>query len=212
MASYKNILTGEARRTKPLSVPVTVEQKNETYDDAMHELIENIKKKHERQPELEEINQKIEEAKKMADESSKMRKEIREQKAKLEAMEKAEKKLWFDSFNQLREYEGQLPGNTLILYRHAVELSRGEHGPSQYAKSIELFEKLLIDPEYAECAAFYLAGMYLKGKVDDLRKDRHDRRYHLSDLKKAELYARFIKSSSWKSAWENKKKKYYSSC
>jgi len=207
MASYKNILTGEARTSKPLPMAVTVQPR---YDEQISNLLQNLEKKHENKAEIGEINAKMEEAKKMAEQSSNMRKEIIELKAKLEALQKAEKKLSFDSYNQLSEFMGQLPGNKHILYQHAIDLSRGERGPSQYAKSIEIFEKIMIDPEYQECAAFYLAGMYLKGKVDDLRKDRQDRRYHLSDIKKAELYAGLIKSSSWKTAWDKKKQKYFS--
>jgi len=152
MASYKNILTGKAHTSKPLQV--TVEPTIERKDDKISKLLEDIKKKHEKKAEISEINEKIEEAKKMAEQSSQMRKEIRELKAKLEAMEKAEKRLWFDSHNQMAEYNGQLPGNTNYLFKHAVDLSRGEWGPSQYVKSIEIFEKLLIDPEYQESAAF----------------------------------------------------------
>jgi hypothetical protein len=208
MASYKNILTGVARTTKPVPVTVTIQPTIETYDDQISKLLEDMKKKHAKKPEIGEINAKMEEAKKMAEQSSQMRKEIIELKAKLEAMQKAEKKLSFDSHNQMSEYKGQLPENTQFLYSHAVDLLKGEWGPSNYTKSIEIFEKLLIDPEYQECAAFYLAGIYLKGKVDNLRKDRQDRRYHLSDLKKAELYAKLIKSSAWKTAWDKKKQKY----
>jgi hypothetical protein len=64
----------------------------------------------------------------------------------------------------------QLPGNSKILFNLAVEFLRGEWGPSQYQKNIELFEKLLLDDEYTERAAFYLDCMYLRGKVDDTRK------------------------------------------
>lgn len=210
MKSYKNILIGEAKSSTALQKVPIIQTTIEKNDDQISKLIEDIKKKHEKKPEIDDINRKIEEAKKMAEQSSQMRKEIIDLKAKLDEMEKAEKKLWFDSRNQRYEYMGQLPGNTQVLFEHAVDLSRGEWGPSQYEKSIEIFEKLLIVPQYQECAAFHLAGMYLKGKVNDLRKDRYDRHHNLSDMKKAELYAGLLKNSAWKSAWDKKKQKHCS--
>ena len=171
-------------------------------------LLTHLQKKHAEKPGPEEINAKMTEAQEMADKAYQMRREISELKATLATMEKTEKELRFESRNLWQEFKGQLPGNTRLLLTNAIELSRGEWGPSKYSKSIELFEKLLLVEEYRDNAAFYLAAMYLKGKVDDLRKDRTDRNQNLSDVRTADLYASMITNASLKNAWIQKRRKY----
>ena len=194
MTSYMSILVGDTTTTSDLP--------------EISALLAHLEKKHREKPGPEEINARMAEAQEMADKASKMRFEIAELKATLATLEKAEKELRFESIHLWQEFKGQLPGNTRLLLTNAIELSRGDWGQSRYSRSIELFEKLILIPEYRDNAAFYLAAMYLKGKVDDLRKDRTDRNQNLSDVRTADLYASMITNASLKNAWIQKRRKY----
>ena len=110
---------------------------------------------------------------------------------------------------ETRQSDGQIEGCEEELFKLAVDCSRGARGrPRMYQKGIELFEKLLLIPSTYDRAAFFLAGMYLKGKTDDSRKDRADRKRNLSDVPTADIYAGLIKCPKLKQIWKYKKDKY----
>ena len=141
----------------------------------------------------------------LCNQAAQLRSEIDALTEKLEAVTALEKKIRAQGYTQYHEYAGQLEGAELKLYDYATTLSKKG---GNYVKSIELFEKLLLHSATSDGAAFFLAGIYLKGKTDDSRKDYVDRKQNLSDVPTADFYAGMIKCPDLKKKWENKKSKY----
>jgi len=106
-----------------------------------------------------------------------------------------------------------LPGHEDILYTFANDMRRGEWGPSNYKKAIEMYIRLSYEnsEKYADLSNFWLAAMYLKGKYDDTKnKDRVFRKENLSNVAVADAYAKTFETSnpSLYKKYVDKKRKY----
>jgi len=121
--------------------------------------------------------------------------------------------MWYQGHNEMMEQAGSLPGHEDILYTFANDMRRGEWGPSNYKKAIEMYIRLSYEnsEKYADLSNFWLAAMYLKGKYDDTKnKDRVFRKENLSNVAVADAYAKTFETSnpSLYKKYVDKKRKY----
>ena len=142
------------------------------------------------------IREQIRSAYVLMEEADEIKAKSAELQKKSEELNQQGCEMWLQSHNTIMEMNGYLPGNDRILFKHAVELKYGKWGPSDYVKAIELFLKLIDKKsEYFESSAFHLAGMYLKGKINNNHKNREDRKNNLSNSKRADRFADMFKTN-----------------
>jgi TPR repeat protein len=160
-----------------------------------------------------DVREKIEAAEEIISESRRVSREAAEMLKQAEELKQKAESMWYQGHNEMMEQTGSLPGCENILFTFANDMRRGEWGPSNYKKAIEIYGRLVEQKseKYADLSLFWLAAMYLKGKYDDTQnKERKFRKQHLSNVAAADAYAKKIELSnpSLYKKYLDKKKKY----
>ena len=160
-----------------------------------------------------DVRAKIDAAEELILESNKVSREAKEMLKRAEELKQKAKFMWYQGHNEMMEQVGNLPGNEEILFTFAKDMRRGEWGPSNYKKAIEIYTTFIDQKseKYADDSLFWLAVMYLKGKYDDTQnKEKRFRKEHLSDVFTADAYAKKLELSnpSLYKKYLDKKKKY----
>lgn len=160
-----------------------------------------------------DVRAKIDAAEELILESNRVSREAKEMLKRAEELKQKAKSMWYQGHNEMMEQTGHLPGNEGILFTFANDMRRGEWGPSNYKKAIEIYTTFidLKNEKYADLSLFWLASMHLKGKYDDTQnKEKRFRKEHLSDVFTADAYAKKIELSnpSLYKKYLDKKKKY----
>ena len=160
-----------------------------------------------------DVRAKIDAAEELILESNKVSREAKEMLKRAEELKQKAKSMWYEGHNEMMEQVGNLPGNEEILFTFAKDMRRGEWGPSNYKKAIEIYTTFidLKNEKYADDSLFWLASMHLKGKYDDTQnKEKRFRKEHLSDVFTADAYAKKLELSnpSLYKKYLDKKKKY----
>ena len=146
-------------------------------------------------------------------EANRVYREADEMLKRAEEMKKNAKSMWYQGHNEMMEQTASLPGCEDVLFTFANDMRRGEWGPSNYKKAIELYTRLYYEhgEKYADLSQYWLAAMYLKGKYDDTKsKDRVFRKEQLSNVAVADAYAKTFETTNptlYKS-YVDKKRKY----
>jgi len=161
----------------------------------------------------EDVRAKIDAAEQLISESNRVSREAKEMMKRAEEMKVMARSMWYQGHNEMMEQAGSLPGHEDILYTFANDMRRGEWGPSNYKKAIEMYIRLSYEnsEKYADLSNFWLAAMYLKGKYDDTKnKDRVFRKENLSNVAVADAYAKTFETSnpSLYKKYVDKKRKY----
>jgi TPR repeat protein len=201
MDDYKDALIGNKKRvSKPDSAP----KQNQALEDLLHKLKEKYPPKSK-----EEIAEELQEAKRLYS-------EMDESNERIKAMEEEIKRLKQSSL-QLRH-----AGNALSLRAHLEkgyeqaqlytiihDLLYGFWDTPDYEQAITLYEQMLIHyPQNRDQACYYLALIYLKGKIDNQNRSREYRRQVLSNPEKAESYAQMIEDPKLLERFQEKARKY----
>jgi hypothetical protein len=160
-----------------------------------------------------DVRAKIDAAEELILESNKVSREAKEMLKRAEELKQKAKSMWYQGHNEMMEQVGNLPGNEGILFTFANDMRRGEWGPSNYKKAIEIYTTFIDQKseKYADDSLFWLASMHLKGKYDDTQnKEKRFRKEHLSDVFTADAYAKKLELSnpSLYKKYLDKKKKY----
>jgi hypothetical protein len=160
-----------------------------------------------------DVRAKIDAAEELILESNKVSREAKEMLKRAEELKQKAKSMWYQGHNEMMEQTGNLPGNEEILFIFAKDMRRGEWGPSNYKKAIEIYTTFIDQKseKYADDSLFWLAVMYLKGKYDDTQnKEKRFRKERLSDVFTADAYAKKFELSnpSLYKKYLDKKKKY----
>ena len=160
-----------------------------------------------------DVRAKIDAAEELILESNKVSREAKEMLKRAEELKQKAKSMWYEGHNEMMEQVGNLPGNEEILFTFAKDMRRGEWGPSNYKKAIEIYTTFIDQKseKYADDSLFWLAVMYLKGKYDDTQnKEKRFRKERLSDVFTADAYAKKLELSnpSLYKKYLDKKKKY----
>ena len=160
-----------------------------------------------------DVRAKIDAAEELILESNKVSREAKEMLKRAEELKQKAKFMWYQGHNEMMEQVGNLPGNEEILFTFAKDMRRGEWGPSNYKKAIEIYTTFIDQKseKYADDSLFWLAVMYLKGKYDDTQnKEKRFRKERLSDVFTADAYAKKLELSnpSLYKKYLDKKKKY----
>jgi hypothetical protein len=160
-----------------------------------------------------DVRAKIDAAEELILQSNKVSREAKEMLKRAEELKLKAKSMWYQGHNEMMEQTGHLPGNEEILFTFAKDMRRGEWGPSNYKKAIEIYSTFIDqkNEKYADISLFWLASMYLKGKYDDTQnKEKRFRKEHLSDVFTADAYAKKIELSNplLYKKYLDKKKKY----
>ena len=160
-----------------------------------------------------DVRAKIDAAEELILESNKVSREAKEMLKRAEELKQKAKFMWYQGHNEMMEQVGNLPGNEEILFTFAKDMRRGEWGPSNYKKAIEIYTTFidLKNEKYADDSLFWLASMHLKGKYDDTQnKEKRFRKERLSDVFTADAYAKKLELSnpSLYKKYLDKKKKY----
>jgi hypothetical protein len=160
-----------------------------------------------------DVRAKIDAAEELILESNRVSREAKETLKRAEELKQKAKSMWYQGHNEMMEQTGHLPGNEGILFTFANDMRRGEWGPSNYKKAIEIYTTFidLKNEKYADDSLFWLASMHLKGKYDDTQnKEKRFRKEHLSDVFTADAYAKKLELSnpSLYKKYLDKKKKY----
>lgn len=160
-----------------------------------------------------DVRAKIDAAEELILESNKVSREAKEMLKRAEELKQKAKSMWYQGHNEMMEQTGNLPGNEEILFTFAKDMRRGEWGPSNYKKAIEIYTTFIDQKseKYADDSLFWLAVMYLKGKYDDTQnKEKRFRKERLSDVFTADAYAKKFELSnpSLYKKYLDKKKKY----
>ena len=160
-----------------------------------------------------DVRAKIDAAEELILESNRVSREAKETLKRAEELKQKAKSMWYQGHNEMMEQVGNLPGNEEILFTFAKDMRRGEWGPSNYKKAIEIYTTFIDQKseKYADDSLFWLAVMYLKGKYDDTQnKEKRFRKERLSDVFTADAYAKKLELSnpSLYKKYLDKKKKY----
>jgi len=160
-----------------------------------------------------DVRAKIDAAEELILESNRVSREAKEMLKRAEELKQKAKSMWYQGHNEMMEQTGNLPGNEGILFTFANDMRRGEWGPSNYKKAIEIYTQFIDQKseKYADDSLFWLAVMYLKGKYDDTQnKEKRFRKERLSDVFTADAYAKKFELSnpSLYKKYLDKKKKY----
>ena len=160
-----------------------------------------------------DVRAKIDAAEELILESNRVSREAKETLKRAEELKQKAKSMWYQGHNEMMEQTGHLPGNEGILFTFANDMRRGEWGPSNYKKAIEIYTTFidLKNEKYADDSLFWLASMHLKGKYDDTQnKEKRFRKERLSDVFTADAYAKKLELSnpSLYKKYLDKKKKY----
>jgi len=160
-----------------------------------------------------DVRAKIDAAEQLISESNRVSREAKEMMKRAEEMKVKARSMWYQGHNEMMEQAGSLPGHEDLLYTFANDIRRGEWGPSNYKKAIEMYTRLYYEhsEKYADLSNFWLAAMYLKGKYDDTKnKDCVYRKEHLSNVAVADAYAKTFETSnpSLYKKYVDKKRKY----
>jgi hypothetical protein len=189
---------------KPVSNPDSAPKQNTALEGLLCQLQEKYPRKS-----PQELEKEFEESKRLHSEMDELNKRIKAMKEEIQRLEQ--------SSLELRH-----AGNALSLRAHLekgynqAKLSTAVHdllygfwGPPDYEQSIALYEQMLIHyPQNRDQACFYLALIYLKGKIDNQNRGKEHRRQVLSDPKKAEFYAQMIEDPKLLERFQQKAKKY----
>ena len=146
-----------------------------------------------------DVRAKIDAAEELILESNKVSREAKEMLKRAEELKQKAKFMWYQGHNEMMEQVGNLPGNEEILFTFAKDMRRGEWGPSNYKKAIEIYTTFIDQKseKYADDSLFWLAVMYLKGKYDDTQnKEKRFRKERLSDVFTADAYAKKLELSN----------------
>lgn len=160
-----------------------------------------------------DVRAKIDAAEEIILESKRVNREAAEMLKRAEELKQKAKSMWYQGHNEMMEQTGDLPGNEHIMYIFANDMRRGEWGPSNYKKAIEVYTRLIDQKseKYADISLFWLAAMHLKGKCDDTQnKERRFRKEHLSNVAAADACAKKFEltNPSLYKKYLDKKRKY----
>jgi hypothetical protein len=189
---------------KPVSNPDLVQKKNPSLANLLLELWEKYPPKS-----PEELEEELKEAESLYSQMDDLNDQITKMKEEIKRLEK--------STLELRR-----AGNALTLRAHLAKgydpekLSTVVHDvlvgfwdTPNYEQAIALYEQMLIHyPQKRNQACFYLALIYLKGKIDNQNRGKEHRRQTLSDPKKAEFYAQMIECPKLLNLFREKSIKY----
>jgi len=189
---------------KPVSNPDSEPKQNTPLEDLLRKLLEKYPPKS-----PEELEEELQEAKRLHSQMDELKKQVTAMKEEIQRFEQ--------SSLQLRR-----AGNKLCLRAHLEKgynpekLSTAVHDvlvgfwdTPDYEQAITLYEQMLIHyPENRDQACFYLALIYLKGKIDNQNRGKEHRRQNLSDPQKAEVYAQMIECPKLLKRFREKSKKY----
>jgi hypothetical protein len=189
---------------KPVSNPDSEPKPNTPLEDLLRQLREKYPPKSPQQ-----LDEELQEARRLHSEMDELN-------AKIKAMEEEIKRLKQSSL-QLRR-----AGNALSLSAHLEKgynpknLSTAVHDVlvgfwdiPDYEQATTLYEQMLIHyPQNRDQACFYLALIYLKGKIDNQNRGKEHRRQTLSNPEKAEVYAQMIECPKLLILFREKSKKY----
>jgi hypothetical protein len=99
--------------------------------------------------------------------------------------------------------------NSERLYTAIHDLLYGFGDTANWEEAIILCEQMLIHyPQNRSKACFYLALIYLKGKIDNQNRAKEHRRQNLSNPEKAEFYAQIIECPKLLKLFRKKSRKY----
>jgi tetratricopeptide (TPR) repeat protein len=169
--------------------------------------LRQLQEKHPRKS-PEELEKELKEAKRLYSQMDELQKTVEAMKEEIKKLEKSCLQLKID-------------GNTLALRAHLEkgwdqhELSRairdvsvGFWDPPDYEQAITLYEQLIIHyPQKRNQAFYYLALIYLKGKIHNHAREKKDR-IKYSDPEKAQLYAQMIECPELLKCFQKKWEKY----
>ena len=189
---------------KPVSSPDSAPKPNTPLEDLLSQLQEKYPRKS-----PEELEEEFQEARRLHSEMDELNRKVNEMRKEIERLEQ--------SSLQLRR-----AGNALTLRAHLAKgydpekLSTVVHDvlvgfwdTPNYEQAIALYEQMLIHyPQKRNQACFYLALIYLKGKIDNQNRGKEHRRQTLSDPKKAEFYAQMIECPKLLNLFREKSIKY----
>jgi len=161
-----------------------------------------------------DVRARIDAAEALISEANGVYREAEEMLKRAEEMKKNAKSMWYQGHNEMMEQTAALPGCEDVLYTFANDMRRGEWGPTNYKKAIELYTQFVDkkSEKYTDLSTFWLAAMYLKGKYDDTKnKERRYRKEHLSNVAVADAYAKTFETSnpSLYKSYIDKKRKYF---
>ena len=202
--SARNPVSRPDSARNQVSNPDSALKQNQALEDLILQLQEKYPPKS-----PEELEEELQEAKRLYSQMDELN-------TRIKAMEEEIQRLQ-DSSLQLRR-----TGNALYLRAHLEKgynperLSTDVHDvlvgfwdTRNYQQAITLYEQMIIHyPENRDQACFYLALIYLKGKIDNQNRGREHRRQVLSNPEKAESYAQMIKSPELLEHFREKSEKY----
>jgi len=158
-----------------------------------------------------DVRAKIDAAEAIMSEANRVSREAEEMLKRAEEMKKKAISMWYQGHNEMMEQTASLPGCEDVLLTFANDMRKGEWGPSNYKKAIELYTRLSYSEKYADLSQYWLAAIYLKGKYDDTKsKDRVFRKEQLSNVAVADEYAKTFETTnpSLYKKYVDKKRKY----
>ena len=202
--SARNPVSRPDSARNPVSNPDSALKQNPALEDLILQLQEKYPPKS-----PEELEEELQEAKRLYSQMDELNKTIATMTEEIQRLQ--------ESSLQLRR-----TGNALYLRAHLEKgynperLSTDVHDvlvgfwdTRNYQQAITLYEQMIIHyPENRDQACFYLALIYLKGKIDNQNRGREHRRQVLSNPEKAESYAQMIKSPELLEHFREKSEKY----
>jgi TPR repeat protein len=198
---YKKALTG---MQNPVSKPDSAQNQNPTFK----ELLLQLQKKYPPKS-AQELEEELQEAERLYSQMDELKRKITEMTEEIQKLEQSRLQLRRD-------------GNALSLRAHLEKgynpekLSTAVHDvlvgfwdTPDYEQAITLYEQIIIHyPQKRNQACFYLALIYLKGKIDNQNRGKENRRQNLSNPEKAEFYAQIIEDPKLLKLFREKSKKY----
>lgn len=189
---------------KPVSNPDSVQKQNPSLADLLLQLRAKYPPKS-----PEELAEELQEAARLYSQMDALKRRITEMKEDIQKLEQSSLEL-------------RRAGNALSLRAHLEKgynrekLSTAVHDvlvgfwdTPDYEQAITLYEQMLIHyPENRNQACFYLALIYLKGKIDNQNREKKHRRQTLSNPQKAEVYAQMIECPKLLERFREKSRKY----
>ena len=189
---------------KPVSNPDSAQNQNPSLADLLLQLREKYPQKS-----PQELAEELQEAERLHSQRDELKKTITAMKEEIQKLEHSSLQLRRagDALSLRAHLEQGYDPEKLSTYVHDVLV--GFWDTPDYEQAITLYEQMLFHyPENRDQACFYLALIYLKGKIDNQNRGKEHRRQTLSNLEKAQSYAQLIQDPQLRKCYQIKSEKY----
>lgn len=188
---------------KPVSNPDSAPKQNTPLEVFLRQLQE----KHPRKS-REELEKELKEAKRLYSQMDKIQEKIEKMEKEIQHLKQSCRQLKIDGNTLALRAHLEKGYNPHQLSRAIRDVSVGFWDPPDYEQAIKLYEQLIIYyPQKRDQAFYYLALIYLKGKIHNHAREKKDR-IKYSDPEKAQLYAGWIECQELQESFQKKWEKY----